>query len=38
MTPEIGGTTRESSDPPIEATQNLMKIFPIMILTAFPNK
>jgi hypothetical protein len=28
MTPEIGGTTRESSDPPMEAYQKLMKIFP----------
>jgi len=28
MTPEIGGTTRESYNPPMEATQNLVEFFP----------
>jgi len=38
MPPEIGGNSREHHDPPIEATQNLVKFFPITSLTNFHNK
>jgi hypothetical protein len=31
MTPLISGTIRESHDPSMEATQNLMKLFPIVL-------